>query len=450
MKKVLSFVVILIATLSCNDTQTDKHSKRVPITIIGENSASIQALMALKSDFENKNPTIELVFKPNTFDDAFNKSNQDFANNTGLYDIIMQYNFSLSSFVRNKYIYPLDKLITNIPDSLKTFEQDFFPNAWKEVGFYYKDPAQTNNELSKVGYPFACNSMILMCNKEIFDDEKQKADFKKKFGRELRMPTTWDEFYQVSVFFKQPQNNTFGVCLEGATGSWLYYEWMNFLYGMGGKIFDKQYGWEGNENSKLLLNSPEALKALKFYKSLKPYNAGGFTNVEQFEQMKIMKEGKTAMAIVWSDVIYPSIFQKDHYDGRFEFAPIPGSKSVLAGGAFFINKNTKEPDKVAQYLIYLMQPSTQVELAKKGLSSGSRRTYDDTEVKKIPYSSALYNSLLRGGVILEAGPDANVISEKITTYIQKYWNDEISAEEALKKMESEILTERKRIFASMK
>jgi maltose-binding protein MalE len=79
------------------------------ITIIGENSSTIQSMQTLKSDYEKKS-SVKLDFKPNTFEDAFNKANQDFANKTGLYDIVLQYNFSLSSFVRNNYVFNLNEL----------------------------------------------------------------------------------------------------------------------------------------------------------------------------------------------------------------------------------------------------------------------------------------------------------------------------------------------------
>lgn len=66
---------------------------------------------------------------------------------------------------------------------------------------------------------------------------------------------------------------------------------MNFLFGMGGKVMDKKYGWQGDENTKVLLNTQEAINAAKYYYKLKSFNAN-FTNVDAYEQVKIMKEGK--------------------------------------------------------------------------------------------------------------------------------------------------------------
>lgn len=424
-------------------------SEKTTITILGESATSIQSMIALEHEYESKNPNIDLVFKPNSFDDAFNKANQDFANGTGLYDIVMQYNFSLSSFVTNKYVYPIDDLIKDFPSESKSFENDLFPGAWKEVG-YFKNIDNPNGSPVKVGYPFTSNTMLIAYNKELFDDAKQRAGYKLKYKEDLQTPTTWEQFYNVAEFFTQPENKIKGICLQGANGSWLYYEWMNFLFGMGGKVMDKQYGWEGDANTKILLNTPEALKAAKFYYSLKPFNSGNFTNVDAYEQIKILKEGKVAMAIIWSDLAYNLVSKENNsFDGRFGFAPIPGDKSMLAGGSYFINRKSKNAEAAAKYILDLMQKDNQVKLAKTGLCSALKTVYDDPEIQKIPYSTALKISLARGTYMLEAGIDATMISDKITAYLQKMWNNEITPEQALAKMQAEIESERKSIYANL-
>jgi multiple sugar transport system substrate-binding protein len=443
MKNISFITIITLLLFSCQHPKTK-------ITVLAESATSIQSMMALEKDYEAKHPDVDLDFKPNSFDDAFQKANQDFANGTGLYDIVMQYNFSLASFVSNKYVYPIDNLIKNMPDSIKAFEKDLFPDAWREIGFY-KNIDNPNGEMVKVGYPFTSNTMLLCYNKNMFEDANQKSAYKKRYNEELQVPTNWEQFARVAQFFTQPQNKTYGVCLQGAVGGWLYYEWMNFLFGMGGKVMDKKYGWQGDENTKILLNTPEAIKAAKYYYSLKPYSVGNFTNVDAYEQVKIMKEGNVAMAIIWSDLAYSTVVKPDNsFDNRFGFTPIPGNKSMLAGGSYFINKKSKNPEVAAKYILDLMQPKVQIELTKKGLCSALKTVYDDSEIQKIPYSNALKVSLARGVYMLEAGIDATMISDKITANLQKMWNNELTPEQAVESMQKEIDAERKAIYANVK
>jgi ABC-type glycerol-3-phosphate transport system substrate-binding protein len=445
MKKIVFLLAITLVAFGCNDPGGTQH-----ITVIGENAATIQALMSLGGRYESDHKNIKIDFKPNTFEDAFTKSNQDFANGTGLYDVVLQYNFALSSYARNHYVYTPDEIEKKVIDSLKGFEKDIFPNAWMESGYYYKVPQDTAAGVAKVGYPVAANSMLLMYNKDLFNDPVQKAAFKKKYGKDLKIPVTWTDFMQDADFFTQPDKNLHGVCLEGASGGWLYYEFVNFLFGMGGKVMDKQHGWQGDQHTRVLLNSPEAVKALQFYTSLKPYNTGNFSNVEQSEQMKLLKAGKTAMGIVWSDVLYQAVNSTPDFSSHFGFAPVPGNVSILSGCSVFVSRVSKHPQEAFDYVIDLMQPQTQIALARKGLCSPLITAYDDPQVQRLPYTAALKSSLLRGSYTLEAGPDATMISDKMTTYIQKAWNGELSPQQALDALQTEVVSARTKIFQQIK
>ncbi len=441
LSKTLALAFSFVALFSsCNN----KESK---ITIIGENSSSIQSMQSLQKEYESISG-IKLDFKPNSFEDAFNKSNQDFANKTGLYDIVLQYNFSLSSFVRNNYVYNLKELKAESVTADNNFEKDIFPNVWKEVGYYYKNPSTPDdNETEIISYPFAANTMLLVYNKDLFNDPQQQKNYLAKYGDELKVPSDLQSFKQVAEFFTQPDKGLNGVCLQGSTGGWLYYEWCSFLQGYGGKVLDKSQGWQGNENTSVLLANENGIAATEYYKSLKPYNAGNFVTTDGVEQRNIIKEGKVAMGIIWSDYVWGLIDKGNGtFDERFGFAPAPGKKSMIAGGAYFINKQTKHKKEAFKYMTYLMQKETQIKMIQQGLCAPTMSAYDAPEAQKVAYVPALKASLLRAEYMLEAGPDADLINNVITTYIQKIWNNEIGVREGLNAAKAEIEKERKSLF----
>lgn len=449
MKKVIYIVLATVLVglgvwYIVNRKASLKGDTKIVLNIIGENSSTIQALMELEQEYETSHPNIDLKFHPNSFDDAFNKSNQDFANKTGIYDIILQYNFSLASFVENKYVYKLDEMLNevNIPDSLRLFEKDIFPEAWKEVS-YYKN--SKNGKIEKIGYPFATNTNILVYNKNLFEDQNNQNEYKKIYGKALNVPATWEDFFNTSKFFTQPKKGQYGFCFQGAD-TWVYGEFVNFLFSMGGKVMDKQYGWDGNRNTPILLNNQDALKALKFYLSLKRFSSGTFSNVDMFKQSEIMREGKTALGLQWSDALYPSYNTQKGFLSEFGFAPIPGNVSILTGGTYFVNKQTRNLPEVVNYIIYLMQHETQVKLAEKGLCSPLKSVYESPKVKKLPYINAVKTSLERGIYMMEAGVETNIISAVMSKYLQEAWLGKISAEEALNKMQNEIETKRTKLY----
>lgn len=431
-------VALLLILVSCQE--------QVKLTVLGEDSSNLQAMESLKGDYEQKN-NVKIAFRPNTFEDALNKANQDFIHKTRLYDIVLQYNFSLSSFVKNKYVYCIKDLLGKMEQPDTTFQKDLFQNAWEEVGWYYENPSKpNNNEIREIGYPFATNTMLLTYNKKMFENPNNKKAYKEKYGEDLVVPTTWEQYRNIAEFFTT--TNTYGVCMQGATDSWLYYEYCNYLFGMNGSVFEKKRGWEGTVNTPITITSSEAVAATKYYKSLKPFNKGNYTTVDATEQMKLLKEGNVAMGIVWSDYLY----NFDNLGQNFGFAPIPGNKSAIAGGCFYVNNDTKNPQAAIKYIMYLMQPKVQVELAKKGLCSPLKTTYDDPEVQKIAYSNALKFSLSddRAVYMFEASVESGVVSDVITNHIQRLWNnDKLKVEDVLEQIRQDIETGRKVAYKNL-
>lgn len=441
MKKLLksAIVILLVLLTSCEED----NSKSV--TIIGEDSATMSAISELKGIYEQETGVkVNLVALP--FEEALEKSNIDLSEGTGLYDIILQYNFSLSSFVRNDYVYSLDKLKQYVSQEDLNFEEDLFKADWEEVGYYYKDFQDPSQGKTKVGYPFASNTMLLVHNKAMFNDENNKAKYLEEFGKELVPPTTWEDFRNIAEFFTDKDKNQFGVCIEGAEGGWLYYQWVNMLFGMDGMVMDKDRGWEGTADTQILLDTPQALTTMKYFESLREFNRGSFFNIDMYTQKELMKEGNIAMAIMWSDILYNLIDLEEGKESPFGFSPIPGDKSINAGGAFFVNKQTEHGPEAMKFIAWLMKKENQVAMIKKGLCSPIKSAYDPPSVQYVPYLEALKTSLERGVYMAEAGPDADLINQTITKYAQKVWRNEIEPKEAMELMQNEIVEGRKEIF----
>lgn len=436
----------LVSCNSCNNLTDHKTS----IAILGEDSSNLKAMQDLKDTYEKKAGVV-LEFNADSFEVADQKANQDFSKGTGIYDIVLQYNFSLASFARNKYVFTLDELRQYVSEqSTKSFEADLFPNAWKEVGFYYRDPNDTSKGEVAIGYPFAANTMLLVYNRKLFEDPKHQAAYKQRYNEDLAPPKTWVQFEQIAAYFTPKDKSTAGVCLQGGSDAWLYYEWCNFLFGMGGAVMNKEFGWQSDATTPITLDSPQAIEAAKFYLRLKPYNTGDFFSMDAEKQREKMRTGQVAMAIMWSDYLYDLAFPKGQPDDRFGFAPIPGAKSMLAGGIYYINRKTKHPKEAFEYVVHVMQKDNQVEHMKRGLCSALKTAYDDPQVQSLPYAAALRQSLERGTYMVEAGPDSTAIQETITEYLQKMWRNEISAEAGIKEAQKAIELRRAEIYRNLK
>ena len=423
---------------STDNENTLPKTEQVTIRVIGEDSSNLSAIATLAKEYkENTGVNIEIIAR--SFEEAFTKSNQDFVNHSGLYSIVLQYNFALNPFVSNDYVYKLNELKQLLPKSDYAFESKIFEKAWKEVGYY-----QVNDKIKPIAYPFATNTMLLVYNKKFFNDERYTAAYEEQSGVPLKVPTTWDEYKKVAEFFSRMDSNLSGVALQGAAGGWAYYEWATILQGFGQTVMTKPFGWESDFDTPLNLTSQLAIKATEYYLSLKETDKSTYINIDQNEQIKILKQDKAVMGLIWSDYIYGFFSDGNgNFDPRFAFVPVPGEHSPLAGGSFYINKDTKYAKEAHQFINYLMQEENQILLAQKGLISPMRTAYHNSAVKKLPYSEAVERSLERGSYAFEAGPDSDLISNVITDMLQGLvLNSEKNVVAALKKAEERIYSER--------
>lgn len=443
---VIVTVFVLVASVMLLKNRDGSDPDSVTITILGEDSSNLRAIAGLEKEYEATH-NVDLKFVAEEFGQVLEKSNRDFANHSRLYDIVLQYNFALSHFVRNNYVYTLNELEVLAPSlAQEEFKSDLYEEPWQEVGFYYSDASNPASGSVAVGYPFAANSMLLAYNQSMFSNIDNKNRFKDQFGRELAPPKSWEELLYIAKFFTDDSRDTKGIALQGANGGWLYYEWCNVLFGMGGKVMEKNRGWAGNLSTQVTLDTDASIMAADFYLSLKPFNAGDYFSTGAAEQREIMLNGNVAMAIMWSDYLYELVEKGKIKNLIFGFEPIPGSVSMLAGGAYYVNRDSDNPKEAAEFIAYVMQPEVQARLIFQGLNSGVKSSYDSVNPNEIPYISALRKSLERGVYMLEAGPDADAIQMIITEELQKAWRGGQTGVEAMHKAQQRIETERERIW----
>jgi multiple sugar transport system substrate-binding protein len=411
-------VVALSATFLAG---CDQKSPPETIRILGEDSSNLQAIERVKAQFESAN-NVRIEIERVPFADALEKANQDLALGTGRYDIVLQYNFTLSSYVEGGYVWSLDQLKADHPSIDTSFESSLFPNAWREVGFYYGG-ADHNGPPQPFGYPFAANTMLLVYNRQMFEDAGNQARFQAAYHRPLAVPKTWDEFKQIADFFTDPSHGTHGVVLQGGADGWLYYEYAAILNSMGGAVLPKIYGWERKADAEVDLTDDTPMRAASLYLSLKPDNAGDFKKYGAVEQRQLFRQGNIALAIMWSDYVYDLTFSDGVRSKQFGFAPLPGNSSPLAGGSFYINKRSRHVATAFAFLSWLLDPKRQSGLVKQGLASPLRTAYTPEVIEAVPYADALRRSIDRGSYAFEANRDSELIQTEITVALQQAWDD---------------------------
>lgn len=425
--------------------------KTLTITVIGEDIPSSHALEKVAKDFEkHSGGKISVSFVTDEYGVMVKKANQDLASKTGVYDIILQYNTALANYSRNNYVFRLSDIKEKLPNNLNAsgmfeFEDLLFENVWKEVGWY-----PTGNGISEivpVGIPFSANTMFISYNKKMFSDPSNKEKFQTRYGFALAAPKTWQQFKDIAEFFTVPGVSN-GLALQGAP-YWIYYEWANLAFSFGGGVMNKEWGWQGDASTPLSLTSPETIRATEFYRSLKPYtDMSVLFNSDAGAQRERMKKGDVAMCIMWSDVAYDLVVRNTYVDKNWGFAPIPGKKSMLAGGSFYINRRSSHPREAMEFVLFMMTKESQKKLLENGLCSPLITAYEEGDVhEKVPYAKALKESLVRGVYMLEAGSDADAIIQILSNALQSLFRDSsLNTKEVLETASRDIESKRAQIY----
>ncbi len=166
---------------------------------------------------------------PTSYQDSF----KDLRAGGGKYDMVMhfpRYNGDLASA---GYLLPMDDLIKK-HNAARLF--DNIMDAYRKL--YCEWGGNT------IAIPVDGDVAMLYYRKDAFDNAEAQAKYKKKFGADLALPRTWDEFKQVAEFFTGWDWAGSGKPGYGfQTSTWdrafIEQQWAPMMASAGGNWFDK-------------------------------------------------------------------------------------------------------------------------------------------------------------------------------------------------------------------
>ncbi|MEX1205188.1 MAG: sugar ABC transporter substrate-binding protein [Dongiaceae bacterium] len=341
----------------------------------------------------------------------------------GSYSAIVVDFYWVGEFTKAGWLRPLDKLIAG--DKVDT-------------GVYYPVLMNLVGKVDDVTYmlPFYNYAMGLTYRKDLLADAKNQADFKTKYGMDLRVPETWDEYLKQVEFFTRDSDGDgktdfYGVVNQGLRPDPIAMEWSNYLFANGGRYHDE------NWNPKLA--SPEGVKALEDYKNaINKYGPLGSASFGFDEAFNVMAQGKAYSYITYN-------FFRTAYDdpaksavvGKVELASVPGGGLNGAWG-WAIPKSSPNPDAAWTFLKWVESSAVAKKRAALGGAPTRSDVFDDPELNaKYPYYPAL-------GKLLETSHNFPVFTytpalvEVLGRELSLAVAGEKSSEEALKAIDAEL------------
>jgi multiple sugar transport system substrate-binding protein len=246
---------------------------------------------------------------------------------------------------------------------------------------------------------------VMYYRKDWFDDEKNKADFKAKYNRDLAAPATWQEWDEVCQFFTdklKPESH--GCAIQRAEGQ--VYLWFEDHFRVnGGKFFD--------EGMKAAINSEAGVKTLAEMVASNKFMPPGVEKWGFVEVLSAWMDGKLGMIVTWPPIGRWSAgygtqteqlkwVPSNKIAGKVGYAIPPGGHSELAGG-FNLGISADSKNKEAAYLFIQWLNSPEVSNQRVKLPFALRdpfRTshYNDTLYKTLwPDAPAYLDTLKKAG-----------------------------------------------------
>jgi multiple sugar transport system substrate-binding protein len=231
--------------------------------------------------------------------------------------------------------------------------------------------------------------------KDKFEDPKEKAAFKKKYGYDLGVPETWAQLLDIAEFFYRPNENFYGVAIytqKDYDAITMGVE--NVIWAFGADLGDYDtYKVEG------IINSPEGVAALQYYKDLYQFTPPDWGNAMFPEDNMALTEGLAAMTMNYFAFLpalaNPEMSKYANVTGFFSMPKGPGGRyAALGGQGASIISYSKKQDLALAWLDWFVKPEVQAKWAELGGYTCDLKTLQSEKfLNMTPYNRAFMETM---------------------------------------------------------
>jgi multiple sugar transport system substrate-binding protein len=406
--------------------------KGLTIRTIGEALPPLEAMKKLVPEFE-KRTGITVEIEMYEASETANKVMLDLNSKRGRYDFILQQHRNLGKFVTNGHVEPIETFMgsAELRDPAFKPEEQLYQGLWKEISWY---------EGKAYGFPFTALTMYAWYRSDLLTDPKEMEGFKAKYGYDLGHAQDWKQYRDIAEWFTRPDQKLYGTALQGKRHEALWYEWLNFLYSHGGDMLETT---TGSACGPVIVNSPQAIAATEYYKSLMAFSPPDTLNYFWDDVMALMQQGTVAELIMWNDATYAVAVDESVSSvvGKMDFDLVPqgegGKVAQVEGWTYLIPTASKNKEAAYLFIQWMMEYDQQLNQHLNGGATARPDVYADAEVQKLPYAKASMasNEVAKPKPTI---PQASEMTDILVRELSSYLADEKSVKEALDQSAEEI------------
>lgn len=273
--------------------------------------------------------------------------------------------------------------LLDISSHIKTNPPQDYPNGWTESLLRLQT---FDNQV--IGLPYHDGPQCLIYRQDLFDNPTEQAAYQQQFGKPLSVPQTWEDFVQIARFFTRPDQNLYGTTFAAyPDGHNTVYDFCIQLWTRGGELF--------HASNHMTLNTPQAMDALTFYRSILNDNTAIHPDSRAFDSVKsglAFANGEIAMMTNWfgfaamSETIPDTKVKNKVAVADIPHAPHCHSASLNVYWILGIGAGSPHTDIAYQFLRHCASASQDKLLTLEGGIGCRKSTWSDTAVNTtIPF-----------------------------------------------------------------
>lgn len=363
---VVSFFVLPVTTLA-----------EEQIRVLMLTSPAMLALRDMIPEFEKKHG-IKVEWEDTAYADIHTKEMNDFIAHTGRYDVIQMDNPWLPEFAGGGFIENLEPYIEKMGLKLSKDNENKWPPGVEVFPTIHLEDQLVpllnfygNWEGNLYCVPNMPGVQLLYYRKDLFESDSEKAAFKEKYGYDLQVPKTWDQFRDVAEFFTRAPD-LYGLTWSAGRGNMAVQNYYNIAWSWGADCLAFGQGFPDAKDplrNMPICNSPIGVKALEFFIGLKPFMPPGVAAYEWAEITTDFMSGEAAMMLQWSDFVRNvEDPEKSEVAGKTGYALLPGKPDApannvpgivpgkgyasLGGWGLVMNKDSKNKEAAWKFMAW--------------------------------------------------------------------------------------------------
>lgn len=263
--------------------------------------------------------TLEIVEVP--FAEHFPKLMTDMTTGTGQYDTSIAGAWWLGDLVGGDYILPLDDYYNDTSGKYPKWDIEDVQQGPRDLLTY-------DGKLYMVANDH--DGQVMYYRSDLFADPAHQAAFKEKYGYDLKVPDTWQEFRDAAEYFDGKDLNGDGTPDDGLTmhlkvGGQGMFHFMSFAAPFVIGPDNPKLFWFDPETMTPLMDSPGHQRAMETLIDLVQFGPEAMMGWSLGESWDHFLRGQAALTFTWGDLGALAQQEGSAVKGKTGAAPMPGT-----------------------------------------------------------------------------------------------------------------------------